>query len=135
MTKLSINRITFYLLATLLLAAPAFAQTKPRLLDKETFMEMESVGSPQISPDGKTIIFTSQVAAGFSLWTVPADGSAAPTQLVAGEDPSWAPNSRTVVFVRRVSGKRELSLLDVPSKTVKSIPLHLGSCSQPCWSR
>jgi TolB protein len=90
---------------------------------------------PDWSPDGKTIIFTSQVAAGFSLWTVPADGSAAPTQLVAGEDPSWAPNSRTVVFVRRVSGKRELSLLDVPSKTVKSIPLHLGSCSQPCWSR
>lgn len=90
---------------------------------------------PDWSPDGKTIIFTSQVAAGFSLWTVPADGSAAPTQLVAGEDPSWAPNSRTVVFVRRVGGKRVLSLLDVPSKTVKSIPSNLGSCSQPCWSR
>jgi TolB protein len=90
---------------------------------------------PDWSPDGKTIIFTSQVAAGFSLWTVPADGSAAPTQIVAGEDPSWAPNSRTVVFVRRVGGKRVLSLLDVPSKTVKSIPSNLGSCSQPCWSR
>lgn len=90
---------------------------------------------PDWSPDGKTIIFTSQVAAGFSLWTVPADGSAAPTQLVAGEDASWAPNSRTVVFVRRVGGKRVLSLLDVPSKTVKSIPSNLGSCSQPCWSR
>lgn len=90
---------------------------------------------PDWSPDGKTIIFTSQVAAGFSLWTVPADGSAAPTQLVAGEDPSWAPNSRTVVFVRRAGGKRVLSLLDVPSKTVKSIPSNLGSCSQPCWSR
>ena len=46
------------LLAALLFAAPALAQTKPRLLDKETFMEMESAGSPQISPDGKTIIFT-----------------------------------------------------------------------------
>jgi TolB protein len=90
---------------------------------------------PDWSPDGKTIIFTSQVAAGFSLWTVPADGSAAPTQLVTGEDASWAPNSRTVVFVRRVGGKRVLSLLDVPSKTVKSIPSNLGSCSQPCWSR
>lgn len=90
---------------------------------------------PDWSPDGKTIIFTSQVAAGFSLWTVPADGSKAPTQLVEGEDPSWAPNSRTVVFVRRAGGKRVLSLLDVPSKTVKSIPTNLGSCSQPCWSR
>jgi TolB protein len=90
---------------------------------------------PDWSPDGKTIVFTSQVKDGFSLWTVPADGSAAPTQLVAGEDPSWAPNSRTVVFVRRAGGKRVLSLLDVPSKAVMNIPSRLGSCSQPCWSR
>jgi TolB protein len=90
---------------------------------------------PDWSPDGKSIIFTSQVAAGFSLWTVPADGSKAPTQLVEGEDPSWAPNSRTVVFVRRVGGKRVLHLLDVPSKSYKAIPTNLGSCSQPCWSR
>jgi TolB protein len=90
---------------------------------------------PDWSPDGKTIIFTSQVAGGFSLWTVPADGSKTPTQLVDGEDPSWAPNSRTVVFVRRAGGKKVLSLLDVPSKTVINIPSKLGSCSQPCWSR
>ncbi|MCH8333875.1 PD40 domain-containing protein, partial [Candidatus Sumerlaeota bacterium] len=30
----------------------------PRLLTKETFMEMETVRSPVISPDGKQIIFT-----------------------------------------------------------------------------
>ncbi len=34
------------------------ADNKPKLLDTETFFEMESVGSPQISPDGKLIIFT-----------------------------------------------------------------------------
>jgi hypothetical protein len=28
------------------------------LLTKETYMEMESVGSPNISPDGKNILFT-----------------------------------------------------------------------------
>ena len=91
---------------------------------------------PDWSPDGKTIIFTSQSGSHFSLYTVPADGSAAPTgPLVEEEDPSWAPNSRTVVFVRRVGGKRVLSLLDVPSKTVKVIPSSLGNCSQPCWSK
>jgi TolB protein len=91
---------------------------------------------PDWSPDGKTIIFTSHAGSmNFNLYTVPADGSAAPTLLVAGEDPSWAPNSRTVVFARRVNNKRVLSLLDVPSKTVKSIPTNLGNCSQPCWSR
>jgi TolB protein len=91
---------------------------------------------PDWSPDGKTIVFTTQNGSHFSLYTVPADGSAAPTgPLVEGEDPSWAPNSRTVVFVRRVGGQRVLSLLDVPSKTVKPIPAKLGNCSQPCWSK
>lgn len=91
---------------------------------------------PDWSPDGKTIIFTSQAGGvNFNIYTVPADGSAAPTLITFGEDPSWAPNSRTVVFVRRDRGKRVLSLLDVPSKTVKAIPSNLGSCSQPCWSR
>jgi hypothetical protein len=40
------------------LCAVAVAQPKPRLLDKETFMDMESVGNPEISPDGRQIIFT-----------------------------------------------------------------------------
>jgi TolB protein len=91
---------------------------------------------PDWSPDGKEIIFTSHAGnVNFNLYVVPADGSKAPTLLVAGEDPSWAPNSRTVVFARRVNGKRVLSLLDVPSKTYKPIPSSLGNCSQPCWSR
>ena len=46
------------LTATLLLAlastAPAAAQDASGLLDMDTYMEMESVGSPRISPDGST---------------------------------------------------------------------------------
>ncbi|MCK4495977.1 MAG: S9 family peptidase, partial [Candidatus Aminicenantes bacterium] len=33
-------------------------QKNYKLLDKETFLEMESVGSPNISPDGEQILFT-----------------------------------------------------------------------------
>jgi TolB protein len=95
-----------------------------------------SPSEPDWSPDGKTIIFTSHAGGlNFNLHTVPADGSSAPTLLVAGEHASWAPNSRTVVFARRENNRRVLSLLDVPSKTVKSLPSNLGSCSQPCWSK
>lgn len=90
---------------------------------------------PDWSPDGKNIIFTSQAGMTFTLCVVPADGSSSPTPLVPGEHASWAPNSRTVVFVRRENNRRVLSLLDVPSKTVKSLPSNLGSCSQPCWSK
>jgi TolB protein len=90
---------------------------------------------PDWSPDGKSIVFTSQNRSGFDICTVPPSGGDA-TIITAGEDPSWAPNSRTVVFVRRVShDKRVLSLLDVPTKRVKDTAQVAGSRSQPSWAK
>jgi dipeptidyl aminopeptidase/acylaminoacyl peptidase len=38
--------------------APASGQRTDKLLDADTYLEMESVGSPRISPDGRHILFT-----------------------------------------------------------------------------
>ncbi len=88
---------------------------------------------PDWSPDGKWIAFTAQMG-DFEICVVPASGGTA-TVLVDGEDPSWAPNSRTLVFVRRVGGRRVLSLLDVPTKQVKDVSRISGSNSQPSWAK
>ncbi len=88
---------------------------------------------PDWSPDGKWIVFTAQMG-GFEICVVPVGGGSA-TVLVSGEDPSWAANSRTVVFARRRGGSRGLSLLDVPTKQVKDVPRISGSNSQPSWAR
>jgi TolB protein len=90
---------------------------------------------PDWSPDGKWIAFTSQ-SRDFTICVIPASGGDA-TVLAAGEDPSWAPNSRTLVCARRQSGHYVLSLLDVPTKQVKDVARTSGSSSQsqPSWAR
>ncbi len=90
---------------------------------------------PDCSPDGKLLALTSQTG-GFSICAAKIDGSDA-TVLVEGEDPSWAPNSRTLIFARRQGGNYVLSLLDVPTKQVKTITRISGSNSQsqPSWAR
>lgn len=89
---------------------------------------------PDWSPDGKTITFTSQTGKYFNVCVVPANGGDAKI-LVEGEDSAWAPNSRTIIFTRRKSGGRVLSLLDVPTKRVKDVTRISGSSSQPCWAK
>jgi TolB protein len=93
---------------------------------------------PDWSPDGKWIAFTVQFGKSFQIYVVPAGGGAA-IPLVEGEDPSWASNSRTLVFARRNSatGNYVLSLLDVPTKQYKDVSRISGSNSQsqPSWAR
>jgi TolB protein len=92
-----------------------------------------SLTSPDWSPDGSQIAFTSG-SRPFNIWVMPAGGGAA-EKLVTGEDPCWAPNSRTIIFTQQRSEKRVLCLLDVPTKHVKDVGQISGSCSEPSWAR
>ena len=93
---------------------------------------------PDWSPDGKWIAFTAQYRDSFQICVVPAEGGTA-KGLVEGEDPSWSPNSRTLVYARRqnANGRYTLALLDMPTKQHKDVSRISGSNSQsqPSWAK
>ncbi|MCI0693247.1 DPP IV N-terminal domain-containing protein, partial [candidate division KSB1 bacterium] len=108
------------LLIVIALCASVFAQTKPRPLDKETFMEMESVGNPAISPDGKSIIFTrgwvDKVKDQYrsNLWIVDVDGARV-RELTSGarndSSPVWSPDGKRIAFLSDRDGTNQLHVM------------------------
>ncbi len=85
--------------------APAilFAQKKPFNVD--ALLQIQRVGDPQISPDGKTVAFsvsTPDLTANKgikSIWTVPLSGGGAPHKLAEpAERPRWAPDGKVIYY-------------------------------------
>ena len=102
------------------LSLTALAQSKPRLLDKDTFMDMESVGNPAIAPDGKQIIFTrtwvdkTKDLYRSNLWIVESDGSR-PRELTSGarndSAPEWSPDGKRIAFLSDRDGTNQLHVM------------------------
>ena len=100
-------------------AAQAPAQA-PRLLDKNTFMEMESVGAPAISPDGHHIVFARtwidqmKDQSRSNLWIVDTDGSRV-RELTRGSwrdsAPAWSPDSKRIAFLSDRDGTNQLHVM------------------------
>ncbi|HEY8459374.1 MAG TPA: DPP IV N-terminal domain-containing protein, partial [Blastocatellia bacterium] len=112
------------------LCAVASAQPKPRLLDKETFMNMESVGNPEISPDGKRIIFTrtwvDKVKDQYrsNLWMVDVDGSRV-RELTSGarsdSSPVWSPDGKRVAFLSDRDGTNQLHVMWLDTREIAQL--------------
>ena len=90
--------------------------------------------TPVWSPDGKLIAFTKQEGAAFHIAVMAPDGSGERilTTSPLDEGPTWAPNSRVIMFSRETSGAH-LWTVDVSGRITQPAPYPLAA-SDAAWS-
>jgi dipeptidyl aminopeptidase/acylaminoacyl peptidase len=102
-------------------------QTAPHFPSNEDLRHLKSISNPQLSPDGKQILFSVTNAtadgAGTHIWLVPAPGNSAdkPRQLTfsppsdkKGEhNPQWAPDGSAIFFLGKRGEHTQLFRLDL----------------------
>lgn len=94
--------------------------------------------TPVWSPDGKWIAFTKQGGGKFAIGVMKPDGSGERilTEGFHNEGPTWAPNSRVVMFFRDTqgaSGGPQLWSVDITGYNEQKVPTP-GFASDPAWS-
>lgn len=115
----------FFLLLTALAMTPtADAADKKRPMTLDDLFKLKRVAEPQISPDGKQVVYQvteiTDVATNKKhthLWLAAADGKSPPRQLTssgkADTHPRWSPDGSRILFQSNRGGSSQLYLLDL----------------------
>ncbi|MBM3810406.1 MAG: S9 family peptidase [Acidimicrobiia bacterium] len=108
----------------------ASAAEKAKLLDTETFFDMESVSNPAISPDGSLIVFSRSYADQMkdqtrsNLWMIDREGTRL-RELTNGNwrdtSPVWSPDGKRIAFLSDRDGTSQLHVMWVDTKEVAQL--------------
>jgi TolB protein len=93
--------------------------------------------SPALSPDGARLVFSREVERGNrQLFTASAAGGLQGQLTAEGlnDDPSWAPDSRHVVFKSNRTGREQLWIIDIETRVPRQLTNTPGLASYPAWS-
>jgi dipeptidyl aminopeptidase/acylaminoacyl peptidase len=117
---------------------PRVITTDRDLFDYGTIGTRARVGYPQISPDGKLVLFRSHRSGWIDYWVVPVEGGA-PRQLAVEaadqSDARWSPDGRQVAYVSNHNGTMDLRVVAASGGQPRVVvPVTMGVVSSPEWS-
>jgi dipeptidyl aminopeptidase/acylaminoacyl peptidase len=116
----------------------------PRPMEVEDLFRLHRVSDPQISPDGKKVVYVvtdvvkEENRTNSDLWVTSADGSGEPRQLTHSpkhdRHPRWSPDGKWIAFESLRDGTPQIFLLPVAGgDSIKVTTLFTGG-SQPMWA-
>lgn len=116
-----------------------------RAMTIEDLIVAPRIADPQLSPDGKTVLFVRTTTDGKTgrrnadIYSVPADGSRAPGAIVEGEktetNPRWSPDGKRFAFLSNRDGAMQVYVADADGGNVRKVTgLHAGAQAPIVWS-
>jgi dipeptidyl aminopeptidase/acylaminoacyl peptidase len=140
------DRLAVVVCAFLLtLAAPAavFAEGK-RPMSIDDLFRFQRVSDPQVSPDGKWVVYVVGTVdfagnkTSSALWLAPTHGDGAPRQLTLSgkkdKHPRWSPDGKRLLFESSRSGDNQVWVIDVGGGEARQLTTISTEVSDPQWS-
>jgi dipeptidyl aminopeptidase/acylaminoacyl peptidase len=135
------------LLVALVLLTPSVAlAADKRPMTVEDLFKFKRVSDPQISPDGKHVVYVigtvdmEKNTIPSSLWIAATDGKSKPRQLTnaAGKKdrhPRWSPDGKRILFESNRSGDSQLWIIDLAGGEARRLTDIATGASDAVWSR
>ena len=135
-------RLPFCAILAFLFVLPAYADKRP--IEVQDLFKFKRVADPQISPDGKMVVYQvttvsyDENRSSTNLWLAAADGKTQPRQLTtttkSDRHPRWSPDGTQILFESTRGGSSQLWIIDMNGGEARQITDISTGANTAIWS-